>query len=68
MVDTDERPYTGLNALDMSQGIAGPNCAVLLGLYGAKVIKIGPPAGDCIWRRGDCGAGACGPGDSGELT
>lgn len=48
MDDLDERPYAGLNVLDMSQGIAGPYCAALLGLHGADVIKIEPPAGDWI--------------------
>jgi len=48
MNELDERPYTGLNVLDMSQGIAGPYCAALLGLHGANVIKIEPPAGDWI--------------------
>lgn len=48
----DERPYAGLNVLDMSQGIAGPYCAVLLGQHGANVIKIEPPAGDWIRPMG----------------
>ena len=48
MDELDERPYAGLNVLDMSQGIAGPYCAALLGLHGANVIKIEPPAGDWI--------------------
>lgn len=48
MQATDERAYTGLNVLDMSQGIAGPQCAALLGHHGANVIKIEPPAGDWI--------------------
>lgn len=52
MGDTDERPYAGLNVLDMSQGIAGPYCAALLGRHGANVIKIEPPAGDWIRLMG----------------
>lgn len=48
----DERPYAGLNVLDVSQGIAGPYCAALLGLHGANVIKIEPPAGDWIRLMG----------------
>jgi crotonobetainyl-CoA:carnitine CoA-transferase CaiB-like acyl-CoA transferase len=48
MDETDQRPYAGLNVLDMSQGIAGPYCAALLGLHGANVIKIEPPAGDWV--------------------
>lgn len=41
-------PYTGLLVLDMSQGMAGPYCATLLGLNGANVIKVEPPQGDWI--------------------
>ncbi len=44
-----EKAYAGLGVLDMSQGIAGPYCAVLLGQHGANVIKVEPPAGD--WMR-----------------
>ena len=36
-----------LKVLDISQGIAGPLCARLLGDYGADVIKIEPPGGEC---------------------
>ena len=36
-----------LVVLDLSQGIAGPLCARLLGDYGADVIKIEPPGGEC---------------------
>lgn len=35
-----------LRVLDISQGIAGPLCARLLGDFGADVIKIEPPGGD----------------------
>lgn len=33
--------------LDLSEGIAGPLCARLLADYGARVIKIEPPGGEC---------------------
>ena len=46
--NTDNRPYACLNVLDMSQGVAGPTCAVLLGHQGANIIKIEPPTGDWI--------------------
>ena len=36
-----------LVVLDLSQGIAGPLCARLLGDFGADVIKIEPPGGEC---------------------
>lgn len=48
MGETAPQPYAGLNVLDLSQGIAGPYCAALLGQRGAKVIKVEPPAGDWI--------------------
>lgn len=43
------RPYAGLRVLDLSQGIAGPYCGMLLAQYGAEVIKVEPDAGD--WGR-----------------
>jgi crotonobetainyl-CoA:carnitine CoA-transferase CaiB-like acyl-CoA transferase len=46
---THEAPYRGLRVLDFGQGIASPYCAMLLGVYGANVIKVEPPEGD--WSR-----------------
>lgn len=43
------RPYSGLRVLDLSQGIAGPYCGLLLAQYGADVLKVEPAAGD--WGR-----------------
>jgi crotonobetainyl-CoA:carnitine CoA-transferase CaiB-like acyl-CoA transferase len=40
------RPLAGLRVVDISQGFAGPSCAMLLGDLGADVIKVEPPAGD----------------------
>ena len=46
-----QRPYAGLKVIDLSQGIAGPYCAMLLAQYGADVIKVEPiDGGD--WSRG----------------
>jgi len=45
-------PYEGLRVLDMSQGLAGPYCAALLGMQGAAVIKVEPPGGDWIRNAG----------------
>src|SRR6056297_1058920 len=46
---TYERPLVGLRVVDMSQGVAGPYCAMLLAQAGADVVKIEPPNGD--WAR-----------------
>ncbi|MET0905845.1 MAG: CoA transferase, partial [Tardiphaga sp.] len=45
---THEAPYRGLRVLDFGQGIASPYCAMLLGVYGAEVIKVEPPTGDMV--------------------
>lgn len=45
-----ESPFRGLTVLDVSQGIAGPYCAMLLAQQGADVVKLEPPEGD--WARG----------------
>lgn len=49
LTPTYEAPYRGLKVLDFGQGIASPYCAMLLGVYGADVIKVEPPEGD--WSR-----------------
>lgn len=45
-------PYTGLKVVDLSQGVAGPYCAMMLAQYGADVIKVEPPYGDWIRKLG----------------
>ena len=43
-------PYQGLKVVDLSQGVAGPYCAMLLAQYGANVLKVEPTdTGD--WSR-----------------
>jgi crotonobetainyl-CoA:carnitine CoA-transferase CaiB-like acyl-CoA transferase len=46
-----EQPYAGLKVIDLSQGVAGPYCAMLLAQYGANVIKVEPIEGG-DWSRG----------------
>ncbi len=44
-------PYAGVKVIDLSQGVAGPYCAMMLAQYGANVIKVEPTeTGD--WSRG----------------
>lgn len=40
----------GIKVLDLSQGAAGPTCALALGDLGATVFKVEPPGGE--WGRG----------------
>lgn len=45
-----EAPFKGLKVIDLSQGIAGPYCGMLLAQHGADVIKVeGTGEGD--WSR-----------------
>ena len=43
-------PFAGLKVVDLSQGIAGPYCAMLLAQHGATVIKVETP-GEGDWAR-----------------
>ena len=49
---TEVRALSGLRVADISEGLAGPFAAKLLGDLGADVIKLEPPAGDAARRRG----------------
>ncbi len=44
-----QTPFKGMKVVDLSGGIAGPYCGVMLGQYGADVIKVEAPRGD--WSR-----------------
>jgi crotonobetainyl-CoA:carnitine CoA-transferase CaiB-like acyl-CoA transferase len=43
-------PFAGLKVVDLSQGVAGPYCGMLLAQHGANVIKV-EPTGDGDWSR-----------------
>jgi crotonobetainyl-CoA:carnitine CoA-transferase CaiB-like acyl-CoA transferase len=45
-----EAPFAGLKVVDLSQGVAGPYCGMLLAQHGANVIKV-EPTGDGDWAR-----------------
>jgi crotonobetainyl-CoA:carnitine CoA-transferase CaiB-like acyl-CoA transferase len=45
-----EAPFAGLKVVDLSQGVAGPYCGMLLAQHGAKVIKV-EPTGEGDWAR-----------------
>jgi crotonobetainyl-CoA:carnitine CoA-transferase CaiB-like acyl-CoA transferase len=45
----DDPAYAGLKVLDLSQGVAGPHCGMLLARHGADVVKLEPLDGD--WGR-----------------
>ena len=46
----DDNIFSGLRVVDLASFIAGPSAAVILGDFGADVIKVEPPSGD-LWRH-----------------
>ena len=50
MIGSDAKlPFDGLRVVDLTQGLAGPFCAMLMAQNGAEVVKVEPPEGD--WSR-----------------
>jgi CoA:oxalate CoA-transferase len=50
-LSADERPLAGLLALDFSQFLAGPSCALRLADLGARVIKVERPGAGDLCRQ-----------------
>lgn len=62
-----EQAFSGLNALDLTQGMAGPYCTKLLADFGAEVIKIEPLEGDFTRKVGPFLGGEADPERSGTF-
>ena len=54
-------PLEGITVVDLTSTFMGPFCTLILAQYGARVIKIEPPAGDILRGVGDTGELGLGP-------
>lgn len=52
MTETSEQPLSGLRVIDAATVIAGPTVGMLLGDFGADVIKVEHPRGDVLRQTG----------------
>ena len=49
---TTDNIFSGLRVVDFASFVAAPSAAVILGDFGADVIKVEPPSGE-LWRHGN---------------
>src|SRR5580704_11648013 len=61
MADTSVPMLAGLSVLELSEMVAGPYAAKLLGDLGADVVKVEPPTGDPARQIGPFVDGVVGP-------
>jgi len=54
-------PLSGVTVVDLTSTLMGPYCTLLLAHFGARVIKIEPPAGDITRTNADTSGKALGP-------
>src|SRR5260370_1303728 len=43
--------FEGIRVVEITQGMAGPMMTMILGDYGAEVIRVEPPGGDPMWSH-----------------
>jgi formyl-CoA transferase len=58
MIDPSEQPLAGMTVIDLSQIYNGPYATFLMAAAGARIIKVEPPGGEPLRRRGVVGGAA----------
>lgn len=58
MIDVSHQPLEGITVVDLSQIYNGPYATFLMAAAGARVIKVEPPGGEPLRRRGVVGGAA----------
>ncbi|WP_017998375.1 CoA transferase [Paracoccus sp. N5] len=58
MIDPAEQPLAGIKVVDLSQIYNGPYATFLMAAAGARILKVEPPGGESLRRRGVVGGAA----------